>query len=70
MPGLPVLHYLPEFAQIHVSVAIQPSHPVPPSSSFAFNLSQHQVLLQGVGSLHQVATVSEIQLQQPVNIQD
>ena len=30
-PGLPVLHYLPEFAQIHVywvGVAIQPSHPL------------------------------------------
>ena len=29
MPGFPVLHYLPEFAQIHdhwFSVAIQPSH--------------------------------------------
>ena len=32
MPGSPVLHYLPEFAQIHVlwvSDAIQPSHPLP-----------------------------------------
>ena len=31
-PGFPVLHYLPEFAQIHVhwvSDAIQPSHPQP-----------------------------------------
>ena len=30
MPGLPVLHYLPEFAQVHihwVGDAIQPSHP-------------------------------------------
>ena len=46
MPGFPVLHYLPEFAQVHVhciSDAIQPSHPLPSSSSFAFNLSQHQV---------------------------
>ena len=25
MPGFPVLHYLPEFAQIHVNDAIQPS---------------------------------------------
>ena len=35
-PGFPVLHYLPEFAQIHVqwvSDAIQPSHPVIPCSS-------------------------------------
>ena len=31
MPGFPVLHHLPEFAQIHVhrvSDAIQPSHPL------------------------------------------
>ena len=39
-------HRLPEFAQVHVpriSDAIQPSHPLPPSS-FAFSLSQHQGL--------------------------
>ena len=33
MPGFPVLHYLPEFAQTHVhwgSDAIQPSHPLSP----------------------------------------
>ena len=49
-PGFPVLHYLPEFAQIHVhwvSDAIQSSHPLSPSS-FAFNLSQHQGLFQRV----------------------
>ena len=42
--GFPVLHYLPEFAQTHVhwvSDAIQPSHPLPSSSAFAFNPSQH-----------------------------
>ena len=36
MPGFPVLHYLPEFAQTHVhwlGDAIQPSHPVLPFSS-------------------------------------
>ena len=35
MPGFPVLHYLPEFAQTHVhwvDEAIQPSHPVIPFS--------------------------------------
>ena len=35
-PGLPVLHYFPEFAQIHVhwvSNVIQPAHPVTPFSS-------------------------------------
>ena len=33
MPGFPVLHYLPEFAQTHVhwvGDAIQPSHPLSP----------------------------------------
>ena len=43
----PVLHYLPEFAQIHVhwvSDAIQPSHPLSSPSPLAFNISQHQGL--------------------------
>ena len=43
-PGFPVLHYLPEFAQIHVhwvNDAIQSSHLLPPPSLFAFKLSQH-----------------------------
>ena len=47
-PGFPVLHCLPELAQIHVhwvSDAIQPSHPLPSPSRPAFNLSQHQGLL-------------------------
>ena len=45
MPGYPVLHCLPEFAQIQVhcvSDAIQPSHPLPTASPFAFNSPQHQ----------------------------
>ena len=49
IPGLPVLHYLPEFAQTHVhwvSDAIQLSHPLSPPSSFALSLSQHQGLFQ------------------------
>ena len=57
MPGFPVHHYLPEFAQtqIHwVDDAIQPSHPSSPASPPALNLSQHQGLFQWVGSLHQV----------------
>ena len=44
-PRFPVLHGLPEFAQalVHwVSDDIQPSHPLSPASSPAFNLSQHQ----------------------------
>ena len=60
IPGFPVLHCLPEFAQIHVhwvSYAIQPSHLLP-RSSFAFSLSQHQSLFQWVDSSYQVAKVS------------
>ena len=69
MPGFSLLHCLPEFAQTHVhwvSDAIQPFHPLSPSSP-ALNLSQHQGLFQWVGSLHQVAKLLEFQLQhQPV----
>ena len=51
-PGLPVPHYLPEFAQVHIhciSDVIQPSHPLSPSSPSALSLSQHQGLFQWVG---------------------
>ena len=47
--SLPVPHHLPEFAQVHVHCigdAIQPSHPLMPSSPSALNLSQHQGLFQ------------------------
>ena len=43
------LHHLPEFAQVHVhciSDAVQPSHPLMPSSPSVLNLSQHQALFQ------------------------
>ena len=56
-PGFPVLHYFPEVVLTHihwVGDAIQPSPPLL-SPSPAFNLSQHQDLLQWVGSSHQVA---------------
>ena len=46
-PGFPVLHHLPELAQIHVhwvSEAIQPSRPLSSPSPPACNLSQHQGL--------------------------
>ena len=59
------LFYLLESAQTHVhwvSDAIQPSHPLPPTS-FAFNFSQHQGLFQWAGSSHQVAKLLELQLQ-------
>ena len=64
-PGLPVHHQLPELTQIHVhwvGDAIQPAHPLS-SPSLAFNLSQHQGLFKWVSSSHQVAKVSEFQLQ-------
>ena len=54
-PGFPVLHYLPELAQTHVhrvGDAISPSHPLPPASPPALNLSQHQGLFQQFGSSH------------------
>ena len=43
----PFTHHLLEFAQVHVHCindAIQPSHPLMPSSPSALNLSQHQGL--------------------------
>ena len=54
-PGFPVLHYLPEFAQIQVhwvSDASEPSHSLWTPTLFAFNLSQHQGLCQWVRSSH------------------
>ena len=44
--GFPVLRYLPEFAQTHihwVNDAIQPPHPLAPTSPPAFNLSSTRV---------------------------
>ena len=65
-PGLPILHHLPEFAQVHVHCirnAFQPSHPLMLSSS-ALNLSQHQELFQRVGCSHEMTKILELQLQQ------
>ena len=48
-PGLPVHHKLPELTQTHVhrvSDAIQPCHPLLPSSPPAHNHSLHQSLFQ------------------------
>ena len=43
MPAFPVPHYFPEFAEVHhvhcIGDAIQPSHPLLPSSPPAFTLS-------------------------------
>ena len=51
LPVSSVLHYFPELAQIHVHWvrdAVWSSHPLPPPSPFAFNLSQHQGLFKWV----------------------
>ena len=64
-PTLCMSNQLLKLAQIHVHLvgnAIQPSHPLSPSSP-AFNLSQHQGLFQWVSSSHQMAKVLEFQLQ-------
>ena len=63
MPGFPVLHYLPEFAQTHVhsvSDAIQPSNLCRLLLLPALSLSQHQGLFQGVGSSQQPAKLLEL----------
>jgi len=47
MPGFPVLHHLPEFAQTHVhwvDDTIQLSHPLSAPSLPAFNICQHQAI--------------------------
>ena len=65
-PGFPVLDCLLVLAQTHVhwvSEAIQPSHPLLLPSPPALNLCQYQCLFQWVSSSHQVAKVSELQLQ-------
>ena len=64
-PGLPVHHQFPELAQTHVywvGDAIQPCHLLSPPSPPAYNMSQHQGLLQWVSSSHQVAKILEFQL--------
>jgi len=66
MPGYPIPHHHPKFAQVHVHCigdAIQPSHSLRPSSPSALSLSQHQGHFQRVNSLHEVAKVLEFQLQ-------
>ena len=66
-PGFAVHHQPLELAQTDVhwlSDAIQASHSLPSPSPRVFNLSQHLGLFQWVNSLHQVAKVLELQLQQ------
>ena len=66
MPGLSIPYYLPEFAQVHVHCigdAIQPSHPLMPSSPSALNLSQYQGLFQWVICSHQMIKILVLQIQ-------
>ena len=59
-PGIPVPHHLLKFAQVHVYCvgdAIQPSHPLTPSSPSVLSLSQYQGLFQWVICLHQFISV-------------
>ena len=65
-PGLPVPHHPLKFAQVRVHFicdAVQPSHPLMPSSPSALNLSQHQGLFQWVSCSHQMTKILELQLQ-------
>ena len=65
LPCLCVTHYLPESAQVYVHCigdAIQPSHPLMPSSP-ALNLSQHQGFFQWFVSSQQMTKIQELQLQ-------
>ena len=66
MPGFPVLHHLPELAQIHVhwiSDAIQPSHPLSSLLLLPSIFLNIMVFSNEVGSSHQVTKVLEVQLQ-------
>ena len=75
MPGLPVPHHLPEFAQVNVHCigdTIQASNLLMPSSPSALDLFQHQGLFQWVACTHQITKILELQLQHqvlPLNIQ-
>ena len=63
-PGLPAPHCFPKSVQIHVHCigdAIQPSHPLMPSSPSALNLYQHQGLFQWVDYSLQAAQIPELQ---------
>ena len=66
MPGLPVPHHLPDITQIRVNSigdAIQPSHPLTPSSPSALSLSQHLAFFQWVVCSRQMTKTLELQLQ-------
>ena len=73
MPGFPVHHQHPEFAQTQVyqvSDAIQLCYPLSSPSSPAFNLSQHQGIFKWIAWGGQSIGVSALASVLPMNIQD
>ena len=59
--SLTISQSLPKFMPIVIGDAIQPSHPLSPSSPSASSPSQHKGLFQWAGFLHQVAKILELQ---------
>ena len=62
-PGFPVPHRLLELAQVQVhciSDAIQPSHPMMPSSPSSLNLYSNQWLFRWVNYLHQFSSLQSL----------
>ena len=60
------LHHLPKFAQVCVqciSDAVQPSHPLTPSSPSALDLSPHQKFFKWVICVHQMTKILKLQHQ-------
>ena len=63
-PGFPVFHYLPSVLRLlSIKSAMPSNHLTLSSPSPALSLSRHQGLFQWVSSSHEVAKVSEFQLQ-------
>ena len=66
-PGLPLSHHLLESTRVHIHCigdAIQPSHPLMPSSPSELSLSQHQGLFQWNVCLHQMTKTLELRFLQ------
>ena len=61
MPGFPVPHLKSAQDHVHcISDAVQPSHPLMPSSSSALNLCKHQGLFQWVSYSNQVTKMLDL----------
>ena len=66
MPGFPLHHQLPKFAQTHIHQfwdTIQLSHPLSSLFPLTFCFSHHQSLFQWVSPSHLVVKVLKLQLQ-------